>query len=102
MSDRVYVLLKVVEGKSAQVVSTLKDKHGVVMADVLEDQSEVMMVAEASERQRLAELTVQAIISVEDVTGEVRLLPIKREDQKATGAKCSNTYRRTQRVQGKN
>lgn len=52
-------------------------KKGVVMADVLEGIGEVMMVAEAPERHRLAELTIQALISVEAMTGEVKLLPVK-------------------------
>lgn len=79
MSDRVYVLLDVVKGKSAQVVRALRNKHGVVMADVLEGLDEVMMVAEAPERHRLAELTIKALISVESMTGKVQLLPIKNE-----------------------
>lgn len=80
VSDRVYVILEVLEGKSSQVVKVLRGKRGVIMADVLESSGNVMMVAEASERQWLAKLTIQALISVEAMTSEIQLLPIKEHN----------------------
>lgn len=77
MSEKVYVLLEATEGKSAKVINVPRNKQGVVMADALEGPGKVMMVAEASERHRLAELTIQALISIETMTGEVQQLPVK-------------------------
>jgi putative ubiquitin-RnfH superfamily antitoxin RatB of RatAB toxin-antitoxin module len=46
------------------------------MADPLEGPPDVIVVVEAPERQRLADLTVQALSSVETMIENVRLLPI--------------------------
>ncbi len=77
MITRVYVILDVIEGKTDQVVRSLRNKAGVVMADVLEDSSNVITVVEASERQRLAELTVRALASVGNMTECFELMPTR-------------------------
>jgi hypothetical protein len=71
----VYVLLEVPWKHSTEVASVLRCKPGVVMADVVEAQPSVIMVVEAQERQKLAELTIQALASVEMVTDGVHLMP---------------------------
>jgi len=75
MSARAYVLLDIADGKSERVAQALRGKPGVVMADPLEGPPDVMVVLEASQRLRLAKLTVQALASVETVIKEVQLLP---------------------------
>ena len=75
MSARVYVLLDIKEGNSKQVAKVLQDKPGIVIADLLEGPPDVIMVVEASDRQKLAELTVQALAVVENMTENFRLLP---------------------------
>ena len=75
MNAKVYVLLHVKEGKSEQVVQTLRSKAGVRLLDVLEGPPDVIMMVQARERRRLAELTVAALASVEDVTEDLQLLP---------------------------
>lgn len=60
MSARVYVLLDVMEGRANQVAKSLRSKCGVLMADVLENPSDVIVVVEAPERQRLTELVLRA------------------------------------------
>ena len=72
---RAYVLLQIAEEKCEQVVLALRGKPGVVMADLVEGPPNVIMVVEASERQKLAELAIQALGSVETMTEEVWLLP---------------------------
>lgn len=79
MSNRVYVVLNVIEGKSMQVARTLLEKAGVIIADILENPPGVMMVVEADERRRLAELTVKAIASVDGMTRGLQLLPVQNE-----------------------
>lgn len=76
MSPRAYVLLDIVEGKGGEAAQALRGKRGVVMADPLDGCPEViMMVVEAPDRTSLAELTVQALASVEPMTLGMRLLP---------------------------
>ena len=75
MSARAYILLRTVEGKAERVAQTLRGEPGVVIADALERPPDVIMVVEASEREKLAELTIQALGSVEAMTEDVHLLP---------------------------
>jgi hypothetical protein len=50
---------------------------GVVVADPLEGPPDVMMVVEASDRQKLAELSIQAFASVEAMVEGMQLLPTR-------------------------
>lgn len=77
MSARVYLLLNVVNGKSEEVVRNLSGKAGVVAADPLEGPPDVMMVVEASDRRKLAELSIQAFASVEAMVEGMQLLPTR-------------------------
>ena len=72
---RVYVLIDTTEGKSKEVAKVLLDKPGVKLCDVLEGSPNVIVVIEASGRQRLAKLTNQALAWIETMVGDVRLLP---------------------------
>jgi hypothetical protein len=76
MSIRAYVLLCLAKGNPALVAQVLRQKPGVLMADPLEGPPDVIVVVEAPERQKLADLTVQALSSVEAMIENVRLLPI--------------------------
>ena len=85
MVDKVYILLNTVEGKMEQVAQVLQGKPGVMIVDLLESPPVVMlenppnviMMVQAHERCKLAELTIQALASVETMTEEVHLLPVK-------------------------
>jgi len=74
-------MLDIITGKSNWAVQTLYGKPGVMLADEVEDelksQPTLIMVLEADERQRLAELTIQALSSIACVTEGVQLLPVK-------------------------
>jgi hypothetical protein len=76
MSVRAYVLLRLAKGNPALVAQALRCKPGVLMADPLEGPPDVIVVVEAPERQKLADLTVRALSSVETMIENVRLLPI--------------------------
>jgi hypothetical protein len=76
MDFRAYLLLQVVEEKSKEVAQVLRHKPGVLMADIVEGPPDVIAIIEASERKMLADLTVQALSSVENMLENVRLLPI--------------------------
>jgi hypothetical protein len=73
--SRVYVLVNVAERQGRAAASVLRRQPGVVVADVVEAQPSVIMIVEARDRQRLAELTVQALTSVEEVTADFHLMP---------------------------
>ena len=76
MDFRAYLLLQVVKEKSKEVAQVLRQKPGVLMADTVEGPPDVIAIMEASERKLLADLTVQALSSVENMLENVRLLPI--------------------------
>ncbi len=75
MKDRAYILLDILNGKAEQVAQSLKRNKGVVSVDVLEGPPDIIIILEASGRQKLAELTIQALASVESVTENMKLLP---------------------------
>jgi hypothetical protein len=89
MNDKVYVLLDTVDGKDEQVVQALQEIPGVVIAEALEGPPDVILVMEASERQHLARLTVQAIAAVESMTEQVHLLPTRGKLNTATSPELS-------------
>ena len=81
MSPRVYVMLDIVAGKSSWALQTLQSRPGVMLADEVEDelmsQPKLIMVVEAYEQAKLAELTIQALSSIASATDGVQLLPAK-------------------------
>ncbi len=74
MSDRVYILLDVIEWQTVQVVQTLKSIAGVRIVDLIEGNPNVIALLEAPDRQRLAETLMQVISSVENVIQDLQLL----------------------------
>ena len=105
MNAKVYVLLCVKEGKSEQAVETLRNKAGVRLLDTLEGPPDVIMMMQARERRRLAELTVEALASVEDITEDLQLLPTPDGCStsvltKALRSKRTDQERRTQKREG--
>ena len=92
MSPRVYVLLDIEDFKSDQAVQILRGKSGVMIADALEGPPDVIIVIEASEREKLADLTMEVLESIESVTEGVHLLPA--QDGSNTYAFSKSTRRR--------
>jgi hypothetical protein len=76
MNARVYVLLDVVQEELAEVALTLRGRPGVAMLDVVEGPPDIIMVVEAHGRRRLADLTINAISSIENMTKDLKLLPV--------------------------
>ncbi len=97
-SARVYVLLDVAQGKLAEAVRTLRDRPGVIMVDSVEGPPDIVMVVEAHQRRRLAELTVEALSSIESVTENLQLLPVTA-DRGCHGHifRCERTRRSTRK-----
>jgi len=47
------------------------------MVEQVEGQADIIFAVQASSRKRLAELTVQAIASIETLADDIQLLPVK-------------------------
>jgi len=87
MCVKAYVLIDVNNGKSEQVAKTLRNKPGVVAVDNVEGPPDVIIMIRAGERQELAKLTIDALLSVEGLTESVRCLPVIKEGIAYTGSK---------------
>ncbi len=74
---RVYVLLRTRTGNLAEATALLRRQPGVVMADAVEGQSDVIFEVRASDRESLATLMLRAMAQVEDMTEEIQLLPVR-------------------------
>ncbi len=75
MSARVYILVNATETKRSQIAQVLQEQAGVRMIDMLEGLPNMIIMVEASNREHLAELAVQAIASVESLTDGLKFLP---------------------------
>ena len=77
MNERVYVLIDAIEGKAGRVAQMLRGQPGVKMVDVLEGPPDVIVMLQARSRLELAELTNQALVSVESMTEGLKVLPVQ-------------------------
>ncbi len=77
MSDRIYILLDVVDGKADQAAGKLRHIAGIRIVDVVEGPPDVIAVVEAPERHKLAEITMQVISSMENMIEDLKLLPAR-------------------------
>ena len=75
MASRAYMLLELTDVDPDQVVEDLLTQSGVMIADPLEGPPDILMMVEAPDRQKLAELTIKAIGTVESVAKGIRVLP---------------------------
>lgn len=74
---RAYILLDIREGKSVEAAEVLQSMRGIVIADPLEGSPAVVVVVEASDRQKLARLTNRALASIEASIEGLTLLPVQ-------------------------
>lgn len=74
MSTRAYLLLDVLSGKSEQVARLLRGRPGVLTVDSLEGRPDIIVLVEAPDRRKLAELIMPALSSIDNVTEDLRLL----------------------------
>lgn len=78
MNDKVYILLDIVDGNTERVVQVMRETPGVVRVEELEGPPDVILVMEASERQQLAKVTIQALALVGTMAERIQLLPINK------------------------
>ena len=74
MSSRVYILLDILENKYAYPHEILNKIDGVVIADTLEGHPNTLVIMEAPDRQKLVELMMPVLGSVDNVTEDLHLL----------------------------
>ncbi len=82
MSARAYMLLDILEEKSSDAIQTLKNITGVTLADTLEGHPNILVMLEAADRQKLAELMMPVLSIADRVTEDLHLL-VNREKQLA-------------------
>ncbi|MHB8104941.1 MAG: hypothetical protein ACYDG5_05305 [Dehalococcoidales bacterium] len=80
MNARVYMLLDIMEDKAAYAMEILRAVKGVVIADTLEGHPNFLVIMEAVDRQRLVELMMPVLDSLDHVTENVHLL-VNRENK---------------------
>ena len=76
ISRRAYVLIDSVEGKVHEGLMTLRGKPGITFVDYVEGPPDIIMMAEAEDNQTLANLTIKALISIENLTNDTQILPV--------------------------
>ncbi len=74
MNARAYMLLDILEDKFAHAFKILHSVKGVVLADTLEGHPNMIVIVEAADRQRLVELMMPVLSSVDNVTEDLHLL----------------------------
>ena len=77
MKVKTYVLVKTKEGSSRQAAAIIRRQPGVEKVDRVEGLADVIFTIQAPDNKTLAELTVQAISSIEALTEDVQLLPAR-------------------------
>lgn len=80
MSARAYMLLDILEEKYNYALQILQTITGVVIADTLEGHPNTLVIVEAPDRQRLVELMMPVLGSMDHVTEDLHLL-VNREDR---------------------
>ena len=79
MGTRVYLLINTVEGKAKQVATILRGQPGITFVDCVEGPPDIIMMVEAENQQAIARLTIQALASVENLTTDIRFLPVSND-----------------------
>jgi hypothetical protein len=78
VSAKVYVLLDLVHTDSVQLAQILRGKRGVAEIDVLEGPPSIIMIVEAPETLKAGEYFVDILDSVDGMTENLRVLPVRQ------------------------
>ena len=80
MSARVYLLLNILEGKTGHAIQTLRNADGVIAADTLEGNPDILVIMEAPDRQRLVELMMPVLQSLDRITEDLHLFMTRQDN----------------------
>jgi hypothetical protein len=87
---RAYVLLDIVNGHHDRALHSLKNCAGVVLADRLEGQPDIITIVEAPNRDLLAETTMLVISSVDSITENINILVSSNKGRQTIPGACNN------------
>ncbi len=76
MSTRAYVIIDSAEGKAQKVLTALQGKPEITSVNYVEGALDIIVTAEAENNRILAKLTVQALLSIENLTNDTQILPV--------------------------
>ena len=79
MSTRVYILLDILEEEFPYAIQTLQNAEGVMAADSLEGHPNILVIIEAPDRQKLAELMMPVLRALGHITEDLHLLTTRGE-----------------------
>lgn len=88
MSAKVYVLLDLVHADSDRVARILRGKDGVAVVDWLEGPPDLLMVIEVAGRQKAAECLMDILDSIDGMTENLRVLPVRKSTEKKPDRDC--------------
>jgi hypothetical protein len=77
MSARVYIVINTEEGKTRQIVKMLRGNADVERVEVLEGPPDIIVAMEAKRRQKLARSVIRALTTIENLTADTQVLPVK-------------------------
>ena len=81
--EKVYIFVNVRKGMANQVMQALQGKAGVLNIDPVEDRTDIIVQLQATTRQKLAELTIQSMASVENMIDGIQLMPVQQHSNRA-------------------
>ena len=80
MNSRVYMLLDILENKSAHAMQMLQTLKGVIATDMLEGHPNLLVIVEANDRQNLVDKMMPVLDSLDRMAEDVHLL-VSRESE---------------------
>lgn len=76
MNTRAYVLIDSAEGKAQKVLTALHGKPEITSVNYVEGAPDIIVMVEAENNRILAKLTIQALLSIENLTNDTQILPV--------------------------
>jgi len=78
MSAKAYIFINTEEGKTCQVVKMLRGNADVESVEVLEGYPDIIVAMKARTRQKLTKSVIQALTTIENLTNDTQVLPVKK------------------------
>jgi hypothetical protein len=78
-NPKAYILIDVADGRANEILAMLQGQPSIAEIECVEGPPDIVMVVEADEAQKLAELTIKALTTVEHLTSSIRCLPVSHQ-----------------------
>jgi hypothetical protein len=76
MNSKAYILIDVADGRASEVLAMLQRRPSMAAVDGVKGPPDMVMVVEADEAQKLAEVTVKALTPASHLTDSIKCLPV--------------------------